>query len=271
MNCSYCHNMSLIKNDANVRNISEKDFFDYLKRRVGLVDAVVVSGGEPTLQKDLKAFIQEVKNMGFLVKLDTNGTNPGLLKELVSEGLIDYVAMDIKAPEGKYKDVCGVPVNMEKIKESIAFLKEQHVSYEFRTTYTHELNQADLLDITKSLINGAQRYVLQQYRDIDEVSGLYTGNNKNRRLDVDTLQYMSKDVRVIDARGEFVFVDEKEQLLSKDSLFADIGKRIEAGAATPEEVTRFNEIQADSLTRSVEAVKENALDNQATPAIERDM
>lgn len=88
MNCSFCHNKSLIKNDANAKNISEDEFFNILRSRIGLIDAVVVSGGEPTLQKDLKAFIRKIKALGFLVKLDTNGTNPKLLQELVANKTI---------------------------------------------------------------------------------------------------------------------------------------------------------------------------------------
>lgn len=218
MNCSFCHNKSLIKNDANAKNISEDEFFNILRSRIGLIDAVVVSGGEPTLQKDLKDFIRKIKALGFLVKLDTNGTNPKLLQELVANELVDYIAMDIKAPLPKYSSVCRVPVNIENIEKSISILQGNRIPYEFRTTYTHELDQTDILDIVHNLIKGAEKYVLQQCRSIDENTGLYTGNNIQRPIDIDTLKDMAENIHIIDIRGDFVLSGDKDRVLSKDNL-----------------------------------------------------
>ena len=150
MNCGYCHNRCLIGYEKN-GGISEEDVFAFLERRQGLLDAVVISGGEPTLQRDLPRFIRRALKMGFLVKLDTIGTNPELLEYLIGERLLDYVAMDVKAPFCKYRQVCCSPVNTEKLERSIGILQGGGVEYEFRTTFTPELDQEDLLNIAESI------------------------------------------------------------------------------------------------------------------------
>ena len=118
-NCWYCHNRHILRDYP---TIDEKEVFDYLERRKGAVDAVVFSGGEATLQADLADYMKRVKDMGYLVKLDTNGANPAALKKLLNQNLIDYVAMDIKAPFDKYKEVTGVKADIAAVKESITIL-----------------------------------------------------------------------------------------------------------------------------------------------------
>jgi len=204
MNCGYCHNRCLIGYEKN-GGISEGDVFAFLERRRGLLDAVVISGGEPTLQRDLPQFIRRAREMGFLVKLDTNGTNPELLEDLVEQRMLDYVAMDVKAPFCKYRQVCCSPVNTEKLERSIGILRRGGVEYEFRTTYTPELDQEDLLDIAKS-IRGAKRYVVQQYREVDPSSGTYTGRAEKRSLYKTIRDDISKNVASIQFRGEFILV-----------------------------------------------------------------
>lgn len=163
MNCHYCHNAALLKPQANQGPHDTESILRWLMRRQGKLNGVVISGGEPTLQSGLDEFIRQVRDLGMAVKLDTNGTRPAVLKALLEEGLLDYVAMDMKAPEDRYQDICGVAVDVEAVQESMALLMENRVPYEFRTTFTPLLSQDDVLRLASSL-QGAQRWVLQQYR-----------------------------------------------------------------------------------------------------------
>lgn len=155
--CSYCHNPELVLPDygkALSPVIPVDEFFAFLQTRKNFLDAVCISGGEPTLHPDLPDFIREIKRLGFAVKLDTNGTNPDMLKELIEEGLLDYVAMDIKGPSDLYEKIIGVPVNIEAIKESANILMEasskNSLKYEFRTTVCRELlKETDLCRMIK--------------------------------------------------------------------------------------------------------------------------
>ena len=157
-NCWYCHNAGIKDEHINFAEILE-----FLERRKNLIDGVVFSGGEVTLQKDLKERIEEVKNLGFLVKLDTNGTNPEVLRNLIDSKLVDYVAMDIKAPKEKYEQIVCRKVDMNKIQESIDILMQGKVPYEFRTTFSPDLLHDDIRQIAK-WISGAAHYSVQQYR-----------------------------------------------------------------------------------------------------------
>lgn len=159
--CGYCHNPDLLEKKEGIS--SNQYIIDFLKTRINKLDAVVISGGEPTLQKKLIPFIKEIKELGFLVKLDTNGTNPELIRELIDEKLIDYIAMDIKAPMDKYESICSVKINQEAIKKSIEILLEKQIPYEFRTTVIKE--QLDFSDFNSigELINGADSYYLQKF------------------------------------------------------------------------------------------------------------
>ena len=162
--CPYCHNgLTLLDNQSDF--VMFEDILSFLKKRVGILDGVVISGGEPTLMPDLEEKIIEIKKLGFLVKLDTNGTNPDLLKSLIDNKLIDYVAMDIKAPLHKYGKVVNNPkVDTEKIAKSIEILKSDVIDYEFRTTLVEELiNEVDVFAIGK-MLEGAKRLYLQQYK-----------------------------------------------------------------------------------------------------------
>ena len=162
MNCWYCHNRHILA-DNGLNLVEQEDVLDYLEKRAGQVKGVVVTGGEPTLQPDLIFFISQVKELGLLVKLDTNGTNPHILKKLMDRKLIDYAAMDIKAPLNKYSETAGTSVDIEKIRESISLLMNSTMPYEFRTTFAPTLTQEDILEIADD-IKGARAYYLQQYR-----------------------------------------------------------------------------------------------------------
>lgn len=164
--CPYCHNGHLVQNKITLV-ITEEDALGFLESRKKSIDAVVVSGGEPTLfGSSLLAFLKKVKGMGFLAKLDTNGTNPNLLKTIIDNGIVDYVAMDIKAPIGKYEQVVNAKVNTESILESIKLLQGADIEYEFRTTVCKELlNENDIQTITKTLILPNDKYYLQNFKD----------------------------------------------------------------------------------------------------------
>jgi pyruvate formate lyase activating enzyme len=205
MNCGYCHNRRLIKSTGENEIYDEESVLAFLEKRRGLLDGVVVSGGEPTLQKDLRYFIERVRKMGYKIKLDTNGTNPECLRELIGSSLLDYVAMDIKAPLCKYGQICCSPVNIVKVTESIEILKSSFIEYEFRTTYTPELDDDDLRDISR-IIKGAKKYVLQQYREVDRTEGNYTGYIEKRNILKKITAELKESVGVLQFRGEFVLI-----------------------------------------------------------------
>ena len=163
-----CHNSDLVFIPENFEFYNPESIFEYLRKRQGTLDAVAITGGEPLLQPGLRDFIKEVRKLRFKVKLDTNGYYPDKLKKLVEEGLIDYVAMDVKAPLPKYPVTVGLPesgFHTEQIQESIRYLLSGAVDYEFRTTVVREFHtKEDLVAIAK-MIKGCKHYYLQQFVD----------------------------------------------------------------------------------------------------------
>lgn len=160
--CWYCQNAQLLQENEDKTN----EFFDYLASRVGWIDGVVICGGEPTIHKDLPQLIRKIKELGFAVKLDTNGTNSEMLANLIEKNLIDYVAMDIKAPTEKLEQIALCKHNFDEVEKSIDILLQNKVEYEFRTTVTPDLDENDILKIAKR-ISGAKQYILQPYRKPD--------------------------------------------------------------------------------------------------------
>jgi len=160
--CPYCHNPELIEDIAG-SSMDESAILDFLKSRIGKLDAVVITGGEPTLHKDLPEFIRQIKDLGFLVKLDTNGTNPEMLQNLIDEKLVDYVAMDIKAPIEKYSEVVCTKVDTEKVSKSVEILKESDTEHEFRTTVVKSQLSVNDFEKIGELINGSDKYYLQKF------------------------------------------------------------------------------------------------------------
>jgi len=166
--CPYCHNGSLIPSPCNVPNrllIPEEHFFEFLEYRSNQLDAVVVSGGEPTIRHDLPAFLGRIKNMGFAVKLDTNGSEPEVLKEILENRLVDYIAMDIKAPLDKYKQVTKALslTAKDKVKESIALISESGIDHEFRTTVVEALLTPEDMQAICKLVPDGSTYHLQKF------------------------------------------------------------------------------------------------------------
>ena len=168
--CPFCHNASLVIAPTEIDNVTEEDFFAYLRKRQGILDGVAITGGEPLLQADITEFIRKIRVLGFRVKLDTNGSFPDKLKELVTEGLVDYVAMDIKNSPERYSETIGTEkLGFDAVKESIEFLLADNVDYEFRTTVVKELHREEDLRKISECILGAKRYFLQQFTDSGEL------------------------------------------------------------------------------------------------------
>ena len=139
--CPFCQNGSLVLPGAGEPQIDEEEFFAFLKKRAGILDGVCITGGEPTLHKDLPVFAEKIRALGFAVKLDTNGSRPDVLRTMVEAGLVDYAAMDIKNARAKYASTCGLDkLDIGKIEQSAAFLMEGRIPYEFRTTVVRELH-----------------------------------------------------------------------------------------------------------------------------------
>jgi len=166
--CPFCHNRDLVL-CTNPPSFSEPEILSFLEKRKGILEGVCITGGEPTLQVDLQAFLQKVKALGYLVKLDTNGHNPKILRQLVEEGLIDYVAMDIKASKERYDLACGTKAPLPQIEESVAFLKTGLVDYEFRTTVVKGIHEVEEFDAVGEWLQGARQYFLQSYKDSENV------------------------------------------------------------------------------------------------------
>ena len=168
--CPFCHNATLVLEPDSQPAVPEEEFFSFLGKRRGLLDGVAVTGGEPTLQKDLPDFLRRVKELGFAAKLDTNGTHPAMLRAILDAGLADYVAMDIKAGRDNYPAVTGtLRPGLEAVEESAALLRSSGVDHEFRTTVVRELHtDEDFLDIAAWLA-GEERYFLQAFKDSGDI------------------------------------------------------------------------------------------------------
>jgi pyruvate formate lyase activating enzyme len=161
--CSYCHNPELVMPELFQSVINEKEILNFLATRRGKLDAVTITGGEPTIQKGLLKFIKQIKKLDFAVKLDTNGYQPQIIQALLREKLLDYIAMDIKGPLGKYEDITRVKVNTEIIKDSIKIILDSMITHEFRTTVVKsQLTINDILKIS-AMISGTRKYALQKF------------------------------------------------------------------------------------------------------------
>jgi pyruvate formate lyase activating enzyme len=164
LRCHFCHNPELVLADDAAEILKVKEVIDFLKTRREFLDGVCITGGEPTIWRDLPDFIDKIKGMGFKVKLDTNGTNYKMLSDLIKQKRIDYVAMDIKAPWDKYEQVVGRKVNIAQIKKSAHLLLSGAVEYEFRSTILPALHKKEDLIAMAKQIKGAKRYYLQQFK-----------------------------------------------------------------------------------------------------------
>ncbi|MBQ9086204.1 MAG: anaerobic ribonucleoside-triphosphate reductase activating protein [Clostridia bacterium] len=169
--CPFCHNASLVTHIDPAQTIPEEEIFSYLKKRKGILDGVCVTGGEPLLQPDLARFCRKIHDLGLLVKLDTNGSFPERLNGLLSEGLVDYIAMDIKNALPLYPITCGLDHVPDGIEESIRLIMSSGLPYEFRTTVVRELHTKESLTELATIIRGAERYFLQSFTDSGDLIG----------------------------------------------------------------------------------------------------
>ncbi|RLC97534.1 MAG: anaerobic ribonucleoside-triphosphate reductase activating protein [Chloroflexi bacterium] len=165
--CPMCHNADLVLRPGELPTLPLEEVWDFLSRRARLMDGVAITGGEPTLQADLLPFLRQVRALGLDVKLDSNGYNPDVLASLLDGGLVDYVAMDVKAPPAKYPRLAGLAdLDLQRIEQSVALLRGGNVSYEFRTTVVPGLLDVEDIEEIARWIAGAERYVLQQFRPL---------------------------------------------------------------------------------------------------------
>ena len=197
--CPFCHNgTTVLEADT---TIPFDDILEYLKSRKGLIDAVVVSGGEPTLMPDLKEKIVKLKELGFLIKLDTNGTNPEVIKDLYENQLIDYVAMDIKNSFEKYPLTTGVKVvDTDKIKQSIGYLMISGIDYEFRTTLVDEFHDEENIRLMADLLKGAKKLYLQKF--VERESCIQKGLHEVSKEKADRFkEILSPAINKVELRG----------------------------------------------------------------------
>jgi len=161
--CPFCYNKDLVTGNAG--NIPEKEILEYLEKRKNMLEGLVISGGEPLMQKDITVFCEKIKKLGYLIKIDTNGTFPEKLQELVDKKLVDYIDMDVKAPKNKYDELAGKKVDIKKIQKSIDIIQKSGVDYEFKTTFVPGLlKQEDIIEIGKWL-EGSKKFYLQQFKN----------------------------------------------------------------------------------------------------------
>ncbi len=188
LRCPFCHNARLVVRDEDL--IDENEILSYLNKRRGILDGVCISGGEPTLQGDLFDFMKKVKDLGMLIKLDTNGTCPDKLQYAIDNGLVDYVAMDIKNCREEYAKTCGLSkMDISKIEKSVEILMQSGIDYEFRTTVTKELHTPDDFAKIGQWIKGAKRYYIQSFVDSGDI--ILEGLNP---LDLQGLKALSEAV-----------------------------------------------------------------------------
>ena len=208
--CPFCHNASLVTHVDREEAISEEEIFSFLRKRQGILDGVCITGGEPLLQPDVEEFIRKVKELGYLVKLDTNGSNVLKLKRLVEEGLVDYVAMDIKNAPNKYGMTIGIEeYDMSNIFQSVDFLMSGEIPYEFRTTVVRQFHKREDFAAIGRWIKGAKKYYLQSFvdsggSDLSGNEGLYKRNYGTGAGDC-TEKYSECEVKgCVDQRAEYI-------------------------------------------------------------------
>ncbi|MGB8451165.1 MAG: anaerobic ribonucleoside-triphosphate reductase activating protein [Anaerocolumna sp.] len=187
--CPFCHNASLVLSPSGQPAIPEESVFRYLNKRIGIIEGICITGGEPTLYPGLTKFIHKIKEMGFLVKLDTNGNNPHIIKELIKCGYLDYIAMDIKNSKAKYGLSSGINnFDTTRIDESISYLLSDPIEYEFRTTVVKEHHTLGDMNDIGEWIKGAKAYYLQAYKDSGDT--IATGLTSPSKADL----YLYKDI-----------------------------------------------------------------------------
>ncbi len=199
MRCPFCHNASLVINPTSQPTVSEEEFFAFLDKRKGMIEGVCVTGGEPTLNPDLPEFLQKIKDKGYLVKLDTNGTNPEMIEKTLS--IVDYYAMDIKNSKEHYPETVGIGnFDITPIEKSVSLLMSKAQNYEFRTTLVHELHDTECIQDIGEWLKGAKALYLQQFVDSgDLISSGFSAPTKEFVKIAEEI--LSKYVKYVSIRG----------------------------------------------------------------------
>jgi pyruvate formate lyase activating enzyme len=186
--CPYCHNPELVNEKLYGPGIEEAAVLTFLEKRIGKLDAVSITGGEPTLQEGLPEFIRKVRDLGFLIKLDTNGSHSAMLRSLMEGNLLDYIAMDIKGPLHRYDRVCRVTVDKDEIQNSIRAIMDASVDYEFRTTLVKDLLAAEDIKTMGDLVRGARLFVLQTFVPSKTLDERYLNREPLSSADLDLIK-----------------------------------------------------------------------------------
>ena len=199
--CPFCYNRDIVL--GIIGTISEEDILSFLEKRKGLLEGLIISGGEPLMQKNIVQFAEKVKKLGYLIKIDTNGMHPEKHKELIDKKLVDYIAMDVKAPKNKYDKLTDVKTDIKKIEKSIEIIRNSAPDYEFKTTFIPELlTKEDIVSIAKWL-KGSKRFYLQQFKnDVDLISSkLQNVAPFSRDKFIETLNDIKSYFHSCDVRG----------------------------------------------------------------------
>jgi len=199
--CPFCYNKDIVL--GKVEDIPEEEIFSFLEKRKGLLEGLVISGGEPLMQDDIAEFAEKVKKLGYLIKIDTNGMHPKKLKELIEKKLVDYISMDVKAPKKKYDKLSGIKTDIKKIEESIEIIKNSGLQYEFKTTFAPDLlTKEDVISIAKWL-DGSKRFYLQQFKNNAPLISSKLQNVEPHSKDkfIETLNDIKSHFEICEVRG----------------------------------------------------------------------
>jgi len=201
--CPFCFNQELVLDPDSLDNVPEQMIFDFLEKQKDFIDGICITGGEPTILSNLPDFCKRVKEKGFLVKLDTNGTNPNVLKELIDKKIVDYMAMDLKCPWNDYPKFVGVAIDAEKIKESTQLLMNSGIDYEFRTTVVPSLHTKEVFEKTVSQIKGAKKYCIQKFQPGHCIDPVFDKEKKQSDEEMEEFAVISrKYVKKVKIRGK---------------------------------------------------------------------
>jgi len=202
--CGFCHNPELVLPDLykkQQKQISQKDFFSFLQSRKKVLEGVVITGGEPTIQKDLPEFMEKIKKEGFKVKLDTNGYCPEVLEKIIKMKVVDFIAMDVKSSLEKYEEITQVSISKEKILSSVNIIKKSSVDYEFRTTTFADLHTAKEIEKIGKIIKGAKSFALQNFRNAKLVDPEFKNKKGLSRKELnEAKEIMQKYVSQVEVR-----------------------------------------------------------------------
>lgn len=199
--CPYCHNASLVTHVDPENDILQETVLEFLQKRKGILDGVCVTGGEPLLQPDVETFIRKIKELGYLVKLDTNGSDMQKMKSLVEQGLVDYVAMDIKNAPNRYGETIGIlDYHLESILQSVDYLLTHPVEYEFRTTMVRGFHKREDMEVIGKWLKGASKYFLQSFVDSGDL--IHPGlQGFNKEIMTQALEIVRRYVPNAELRG----------------------------------------------------------------------